>query len=379
MSSIRPQGQLALFYFAYFALVGVLLPYWSLYLESLGYSAGEIALIAALLMGTRVGAPNIWGWLADRYHNRLPLIRWGCFLALFSFACLTLSTDFVWMALVIFAFSFFWNAVLAQFEVLTLQHLFPHTGHYGRVRIWGSLGFIVAVLGLGYLLPVVSVNWVPWSAALLLVLLWFAALWVPAPADLPVHSSAPAGPAFRNPQLWLFMWVVLLVQLAHGPYYTFFSLYLKQAGWPETTIGILWSLGVVAEILLFMVSAKILVRFPLHRLLMLAVGLSALRWGLIGVGAERLWLLLLAQCLHAASFGLSHAVAIEWVRRSVPANQAGQGQALYSSVSFGLGGALGAVGSGLIWNWSQVGTFYIAGIICVIAWFFMPKLREPTK
>lgn len=373
----RPYGRLAFFYLSYFALVGVLLPYWSLYLRWLDYSASEIGWVAAVLMVTRMGAPNLWGWLADHRYPRLSLIRWGCFAALLAFSGLLVSQQLAFMLGLVFAFSFFWNAVLAQFEVLTLQHLYPHTGRYGLVRIWGSLGFIFAVLGLGFGLEYFSPAWVPLICGTLFFSLWLASLWLPPAPEAEDTSAQPAPVDLGCRQLWLFMLVMFLLQLAHGPYYTFYTLYLQDAGWAEGAIGLLWSLGVVAEILVFLFMHRLLARVSLQTLLWAAVLLSAVRWLAIGGFPEALPVLVLAQALHAASFGLTHAVAIEWVRRRFPASQAGQGQALYSSVSFGAGGAAGALLSGMVWDVSPTGVFLGAALIAFITLAFIPKLQEP--
>lgn len=376
-SSARPYGRLGLFYLFYFALVGILLPYWSLYLRWLDYSAAEIGWVAAVLMVTRMGAPNLWGWLADRRYPRLRLIQWGCFAALLAFSGLLLSQRLVWMLCLVFAFSFFWNAVLAQFEVLTLQHLYPHTGRYGLVRIWGSLGFILAVLGLGFALERISPNWIPWLCGNLFLCLWLASLALPS-APAPVEAiDEPAEVRLACPQLWLFLLIMFLLQLAHGPYYTFYTLYLQDAGWAEGHIGLLWSLGVVAEIFIFLCMHVLLAQVSLLRLLCAAVLLTATRWVLIARFPEALSMLILAQLLHAASFGVAHAVAIEWVRRRFPTSQAGQGQALYSSISFGAGGAAGALLSGLFWDISPAGVFYVAASVALLALLFIAKLQEP--
>nr|WP_211217000.1 MFS transporter [Simiduia agarivorans] len=267
--------------------------------------------------------------------------------------------------------------MLAQFEVLTLQHLYPHTGRYGLVRIWGSVGFIVAVLGLGFGLEFLSPAWIPLVGFGLFLSLWLASLCLPVAPGTSDALREPAPVNMGCRQLWLFMLVMFLLQLAHGPYYTFYTLYLQDAGWAEGEIGVLWSLGVVAEILVFLVMHRLLDGVSLRLLLWIAVLLTAVRWLLIGCFPGLLSVLVLAQVLHAASFGVAHAVAIEWVRRRFPASQAGQGQALYSSVSFGAGGAAGALLSGLVWDYSPAGVFLGAALISVLALFFIPKLQEP--
>jgi len=362
-----PYWRLSSFYFFYYALVGVLVPYWTLYLQHLGYSPYEIGVIAGLLMATRVLAPNIWGWLADRYGNRLSIIRIGSFAAALCFSSIFISTRYLWLVWVVLSFSFFWNAVLAQFEVLTLALLAPQTGRYGLVRQWGSVGFIAAVLALGYLFEWVSLSHLPVVVFSLLLLIWLSSLAVP---DVACHKVAPPATSFwlklKQPSVLLFFLVCFLLQVSHGPYYTFYSIYLHDLGYSAGTIGWLWALGVIAEIVLFWFARGLLARISLLNLLALALALTVVRWYLIGAYSQVITLLLVAQLLHAASFGLAHAVAIEWVGKAFSDSSPGQGQALYSSLSFGAGGALGALLSGSAWHWSAQFTFFSASLIAAL-------------
>jgi len=138
------------FYFLYFGLLGTLVPYWSLYLKDLGFSPFAIGVLMAVPQITKIGAPNLWGWLADRTGARLRIIRLGNLAAALAFLPV-FWVDQVWsMAILLATFSFFWNAVLAQFEVITLRTLGDQAHRYSHVRLWGSLGFIGAVLLVGW-------------------------------------------------------------------------------------------------------------------------------------------------------------------------------------------------------------------------------------
>lgn len=139
------------------------------------------------------------------------------------------------------------------------------------------------------------------------------------------------------------------MQLAHGPYYTFFSIHLEALGYSRSFIGLMWALGVVAEILLFLGMARLLERFSLRQVLLASFLIAALRWVLLGQFADHLAVLLIAQLMHAATFGSFHAAAIHFVQRSFGHRQQGQGQALYASLS-GIGGALGALYAGYAWS-----------------------------
>ncbi|MDH3934930.1 MAG: MFS transporter, partial [Gammaproteobacteria bacterium] len=145
------------FYLFYFASLGALLPYWSLYLKSLDFSITEIGQLMAILMATKIVAPNVWGWIADHTGQRMAIIRVASLLSIITFAGVLVSDAFWWLVLVLVLFSFFWNATLPQFEATTMSHLGGEMHRYSGIRLWGSVGFIVAVAGLGVLLGYLGV------------------------------------------------------------------------------------------------------------------------------------------------------------------------------------------------------------------------------
>lgn len=361
-SANLPAARLASFYFFYFAVLGALLPFWPLYLQSEGLAAKEIGVLAALLAGTKIIAPNVWGWLADRGARHMRIIRVGAALACLCFAGIFISQTFLWLALIVIGFGFFWNAVLPQFEVVTLSHLHDRHHEYSRIRLWGSVGFVVAVALLGFAFDVISIGWLPPILLALLASIFLSSLLVPACGKEGVagQSSGSIIAVLTQPHVLAFFCACFLMQLSHGPYYTFFSLYLQQYGYDKSLTGLLWALGVVAEIALFWRVAKFFTRFGLRKVLLASFFLAGVRWLLIAGFAESLLLIAVAQCLHAASFGCFHAASIEIIRRFFRDGHAGRGQALYSSISFGAGGAAGAFLAGLWWSVSPVGSFLAA-------------------
>ena len=380
-----PYWRLSGVYFFYFALLGAWLPYWSLFLQDEGFDAAAIGYLSAILMATKIIAPSIWGWLADKTGRRLAIIRGGNLLALLAFLGIFVSRDFWALVVVVMCYSFFWNAVLPQFEVVTLSFLKDRSNYYSQIRLWGSIGFILAVVVLGLWFDYFSLQTLPVILTVLLAAIWLSSLSVKSiPADVMPVSSGGLWAILKQPGVIVFFIVAMLLQVSHGPYYTFYSIYLEQLGFDRSAIGLLWSLGVVAEVLLFAMMHRVLQYWSIRTILVLSLLLSSLRWYLIGYQADHLWLLVLAQLLHAASFGSSHAVAIEYVRRYFAGGHQGQGQALYSGLSFGGGGALGALASGLIWERSPSASFAMAAIIClaaaVLAWALLRQVPpEPAQ
>ena len=160
----------------------------------------------------------------------------------------------------------------------------------------------------------------------------------------------------------------MLLQLAHGPYYVFYSIYLNQFDYTPTLIGFLWALGVSAEVLLFIFMKKILAWVSLRSILLISIFLSICRWLIIAFYVESLPLMIFAQLLHAATFGSSHVVAIHLVHKYFGSHHQGKGQALYSSLSFGLGGMIGSLYSGYFWDsLGPLIVYSIAAASCFLA------------
>lgn len=301
-------------------------------------------------MATKIVAPNVWGPIADHTGHRMHLIRMASLFSVLAFGVLLFRTDALSMFLALTLYAFFWNASLPQFEAITLNHLRADVHRYSRIRLWGSVGFIVAVLALPVLLDRFGLGILPGAVFFLLVSIWLNSLAVPEHPVLPVaRASTEFLDVLRQPRTLAFLAACLLAQASHGPYYTFFSIYLEARGYSHETIGALWALGVAAEVLVFFAVHRWLVRFGARHVLLIALALTVIRWVMIATLVDHIGLLVLAQTLHAASFGLFHASAIHLVHFLFPGRAQGRGQAVYSSVSFGAGGAIGSLASGFAW------------------------------
>lgn len=364
-----PYWRLSSFYFFYFALVGTMVPYWPLYLVEKGFNARDIGYLGGILMATKIVSPSIWGWLSDVTGQRLKLIRVGAFIAFTSFLLIYIDQSFWWLALVIGGFAFFWNAVMPQFEVITLAHLQSQFDRYSQLRLWGSLGFTCAVMVLGVVFDYVEVIWLPTIMAALLAAIWVSSLFVGEPTvnKTEAHASQSFVQVLKQPHVICFFVGCFLLQVSHGPYYTFFSVLLESHGYSRSVTGMLWSLGVLAEVLVFLLMHKILKRFSLRQIMVASLLLSVIRWLLIALFVGHWPLLVLAQCLHAASFGSYHAFAVELVRRVFSAQGQGQGMAIYGGVSFGGGGAVGAVLSGWVWSVNPDWAFIMGAFVALLA------------
>lgn len=339
------------FYLFYFASLGALVPYLSLYLKSLGFSVTEIGQLVAILMATKIVAPNIWGWIADHTGQRMVIVRVASLLGAISFAGVYVDSGYWWLVVVVTLFSFFWNASLPQFEATTMNHLGSETGRYSSIRLWGSVGFIITVAGLGPVLDAHGAGLLPGIVLALFVAIWLSSLMVPeSEAGHLRLDQQPLRKVLGRPIVVALLGVCFLMQASHGPYYAFFTIYLEDFGYTRSRIGQLWALGVIAEIVVFLLMPRLLPRYGARILMLTATGLTTIRWLLIATFAANPAVIVFAQTLHAASFGLYHAVAIYLVHRLFTGSHQGRGQALYSSISFGAGGAIGSLVSGYLWT-----------------------------
>ena len=346
------------------------MPYWSLYLQGQGFSYLQIATLMATIQLTKIVAPSLWGYLGDKTGQRVRLVRFGAITGSLLFAGVFLEPGFYGLLLVMLAFTFFWNAILPLYEVITLRSLGEHREKYGKVRLWGSVGFIGAVAGVGLILEWVSIGWLPWLLLPVFVGIAVSAFLLPAERG-ERKPPAPKGSLraiLTHPAVVAFFLMNFLLQVSHGAYYTFFSIHLEQHGYGNLAIGLLWSLGVISEIGLFLVMHRLTHRFTVRQIAIGALVLTMIRWVLIAELTDFLPVLLFAQLLHAASYAALHAVSVQYVQGFFGQHHHGQGQALYSGLTFGAGGALGAWMSGfLVEGFSTSAAFWGGAIAMAVA------------
>ncbi|MFH1870342.1 MAG: MFS transporter [Pseudomonadota bacterium] len=359
--------RLSAWYFWYFAFIGAFLPYFALYLQSIGLSAGRIAILMSLGQFMRLLAPLLWSWLADSGGRRVRIVVASAAASLASFSVVFLTQDFVALLIGMAILHFFWSASLPLVEALTLGHLAAAPERYGRIRLWGSVGFIVTVMGVGLLLdaaPISSQLWVSW---VLLLGTLVSALTL---TEVPARAGQAAGPilvVLRQRKVVFLLGAGLLMSAAHGALYVFYSIHLVAQGYDKTLVGLLWTLGVVAEIFVFLFMPRISRRVSLRHILLACFALAVLRFLLIGWTVEFIGLLVFAQLLHGASFGAHHAATMAALSRWFVASQQARAQALYGSVAYGAGGLGGALLAGALWESAGAAiTFSAASLLALL-------------
>src|SRR5262245_30622633 len=236
--SALPYRRLAGFYFFYFAYLGAFAPFFSLYLDGIGMSAVEIGVLMSLPQVSRIVAPQLWGWLADHSAARLHIVRLAGVAGTVAWLGVFAGTHFAWLFAVLFTMTFFWSAALPLVEATTLSHLGDETPRYGRVRVWGSVGFIVAVVGVGYVLDYLPAQTVLWIVfGLMGCMLGFS--WAVPDARAMPHASDDLafGHILRRPEVISLIAASALMAAAHGPYYNFFTLHLVDYGYSKSAAG----------------------------------------------------------------------------------------------------------------------------------------------
>ena len=362
--------RLSFYFFSYFAAIGVFLPYWTVYLKEIkGFEAAEIGELMAVYMLTKMVAPIIWGWLADRYNNLSMMVRIACVLTLLCFCASYTSDSYLGIMVVMACFGFFWTAALSPFEALTLNHLGEQTDRYSRIRLWGSIGFVVTVLILPFLIEAQGLPLVLDAMVFLFLVIVLAAFLVPNKKQvIQATDTSPIWEVLRKPAVIVLLIACAMNIASHGTYYTFFTIYMNDHGYSEVFIGWMWALGVIGEVVLFASMHLLMRRYSAAQLFIFAMFLTAMRWFLLGSFVDSIIILIFAQLLHAATFGLYHASAIHLIHGYFPGRLQARGQALYSGLSTGFGGAMGGLLSGYAWD--SIGnemTFYASGVVALIA------------
>lgn len=367
---------------SYFAHIGFFNPYLSLWLKELGYGLFAIGLLTSVQAGTRLVAPYMWGWFSDHTGERVTLLRYS------AVAALLLSTGlwFEWSLyglLLLLLLMFVNTSGMMPMSEAAMAHLVSQDGRfdaarYGRVRLWGSVGFLVTVLAAGAWFEARGMRDFPaWAQGTLLAVV-ISAWWLPNLKEAMHQGQARVDvwPVLRKPKVRWFFASLFFHVLAHIFIYAFFSLYLDELGYSKTVIGLLWAVSVVIEIGWFFTQGRWLPLLSLSAWLVLAAALMAVRM-VLTAGLPLVWpLLLLAQTLHAITFATHHTVCIALLTQHFPGRLRGRGQALYSVVGYGFPGLLGGLGGGLLSAaFGLASMFWLSAACAVVATACALRLR----
>lgn len=368
----------SLFYFCYYAALGAYTPYVGRWVDALGHGGYVVGGMLGLWYGTRIFAPPAWAALTSRSARPGLWFFAGCVLTLLLFS-LFVFTRSAWALLAVMAaFGLFYNAVMPQFEAMTLTALGPRSDLYGRLRVWGSIGFLIVAGTYGALLDHFGGAAFPWLALPLFGAMAGAA-WLhrhdqPPP---PAESTGNAGHLWKRPGVRRFLVVALLMQMGFGPFYVFYTLHLQAAGHSGAVIGALWAVGVIIEIAMFWQAPKLIARFGAAPLLLTCLAATVLRWLLTAFFAGSLPVMVFAQAFHALSFATFYACCMRLMSDYFPGRRAGAGQSLFFGFSQGVGGVLGAAMAAVAWeNSGGELAFALGAVVTALAWMLYAMRRK---
>ena len=349
-----PLRHFAVFYFCFYAALGAYTPYVARFVDHLGFSGLVAGGMLGLWYGSRIVAPPLWSRLVARSANPGRWLVGGCVLAALGFASFGAVSTVPQLFAAMLFFGAFYNAVMPQFEAMTLAAIAGEPERYGRLRVWGSVGFLVVAGTYGALLDAWGEAFFVWAT-----LPWFALMiWAAWPYRLRSPAGDRASPTrvamrslWRRPGARPLLLLALLVQSGFGAFYVFYTLHLQANGHGGLAVGLLWVAGVLAEIALFWAAPGLIRRFGVARLMAACLGITVLRWALVALFAGSMPLMLAAQLTHALGFALFHACLMQRMAALFPGAEASAGQGLLYGFSSGLGGVIGALLAAGLWEW----------------------------
>ena len=367
------------FFFLYFAYVGLVSPFASLFFLDRGFTVIEIAVLMSMLQITRIVGPFSWGWLSDYLSNRIGIIRFCACLAAIVFMMIfvlqSYAAFFVWM----FVLHTILSSLMPLGESATVHALFKDNSfdkRYGRLRLWGSIGFIAMVLFAGEFFQRKGIELYPIVGAVILTLLALLTFRLHEPKmERRKMVKGELLLVLFNPDVRWFLLSGFFMIFAHAALYVFYSLYLADLGYDKFQIGLFWALGVAAEVIFFYFQSKVLSRLDAEVILQIAFGIGVFRFILIAF-FPLTWVLILAQLMHAGTFGAHHSAATKLLQRWFTGPLQARGQALMATISYGLGGTLGGLVAGWLWDTTQPrNVFVMAALACGLAGMAIQKLR----
>ncbi|WP_430470158.1 3-phenylpropionate MFS transporter [Thalassospira lucentensis] len=374
---------LALFFVGLFLIQGVFLPYWPVWLKAQGLSAGEIGILLSLPNWVRVFADPLIAQRADHTGNRKTPMMWLAGIYVLTVLAFPVSSNFWWLAGLSVVIGFTFSPLLPLGTTITVHECKTRDLDYGRVRLWGSLAFIFASYGAGWVLDGTSTTWIVWMLFIAGIVNFAITTRMPDPqTDRSLRSGSSLVYLLRKPVFLIYLGCIGFAQGSHGTYYSFASVHWETVGYSHEMIGTFWSIGVIAEIALFAVAGKF-VRGR-HPGILFALGATAgiVRWIVLG-SSDEFWMIVLVQPLHAMTFGITHLAAVSFIARAIPQQLATSAQSLMATLSMGvfLGSSIWA--SGPLYEHFGSHAYYamagLSGIALAFAFWLMQSWHGEDK
>lgn len=375
-------SRLSSFYFSYYFFVGLFVPYWGIYLTSLSFSALQIGALLSLFQISRIFAPNFLGWIADRSGEYIKWIKISSFFGFILFIGIFWANSFLSIFLIMMAMSIFTSSTLPLAESLTLAHLKANKADskYSHIRLWGSIGFIVAAILLGIMIDSIGEKSLIYALLLTQLVIFLLAFILPTKKVIFLPKKKRSiWPILKKREVAVLLLSCALMVSSHGLLYNFYSIFLEQQGYSGTTIGLLWAVGVIFEIIIFLLMPRILNKFTLKAVLLISLGFAVIRFFLIGAYVDSMILLFIAQVMHAATFGSFHVASIQLIAHFFYNEHQARGQSLYNSITYGVGGAIGGLGGGYMIEYSGMANTFMLSAILPFLGFMVLILGLKTK
>jgi len=357
-------------YFIYFSILGVFLPYFNLYCHRIGFSSFEVGAIASLKTFSIIVFPLFWGFLADRFSIRKQIfiivnifssLIWGLFF---------FTSDFYPMMIIMFFYSLFHSPIVSFLEAFTVDVLGKDKNNYGKIRLWGSIGFVISVFASGYLsdkLGIFSIVVMIFAGSLIHS---FLSLKIPEIAKEKTSRKNFDLSFIFNPRAALFLFAAVLMLGSHSPYYTFFSIYLSDLGYADIFIGVSWSIAVFAEITMMHRSGYIFKKLSPEKVLVFSMFAASFRW-IVLFYFNSGFVILISQALHCFSYATFHMASILYIDKLTPAGRKTTGQALNNALTYGLGLMVGNFASGYFYDFSGGDLLFLGAALTAFAGAFI--------
>jgi len=351
-------------YFLFFGVMGVYLPYFNLYCYHLQFTGFQIGVLSSIRSFLLIIMPLVWSFLADKWQTRKGLyVLFNIASVVFCY-CFIIVNSFAWMMIIMIGYALFYAPIISFLEAITMDGMELNKSEYGKIRVWGSMSFILMVIGMGKWIETHPIQWVVWIIFWGSLLQAFASLWIP---SCQTHLETMLFSRIKH--LFRSRWIIFLVSgffmlLSHATYYGFGSIHLEKLGFSSTYIGCFWALGSLSEIIVMVNSKRILHYFSIEKILRFSFFVAVIRWSILYATSSSI-IILGTQLLHAFTYGAFHISSIIFIDQEAPKEAKTLGQAANNAMTYGLGLMIGFFINGYLFE--HIGTMNAFGVSACFA------------
>ncbi len=367
------------FYITIFCVIGCMLPFWPVWLQSRGMNGVEIGILTAIPVIAKMIFSPLFASLGDRLGERKRLMLFFLATSLVFFSIFYWVDSFVGLFVVSFLYGMCWSPLMSFGDNITLLSTRGTKIQYGRLRLWGSISFIAMSFGFGFILEITGDHMIFWAILAAIALTLLATLMLPDVRVTPLGKSGrPIRSLLKMRGFQIFMVCVAMIHGSHAVYYAFATLHWRSLGFSDALIGFLWAEAVIAEVIFFIYGGKIGARVAASSLLFLAAAAGGIRWGVLAYDPN-IYLLFFFQTFHALSFGAMHLGAMNYMNRAVSIDLSATAQSLYGASAFGLGAGVTLLFVGYFYDAFGAGAFFIMTLMCIAGTICAFALRRHEK